>query len=173
MEHCEDRKPNAMHQKHPREVSGGQELLTNINNTLGRLVELSEAETSTSKDSLLLRSRLPRSVLNAASESGEVIKFFKTALLPGNIGVERTKEKKSKCLKISCSVKDSHSKISTILPNPVRATSFDSKQQMHVQNIEKGKTKEKDTRKRSMRTRENRNRRTGPRNQHFNDVNTL
>ena len=117
-------------QRHSIATTGGKELLQSINNTLGRLVEIQDkAELYKTPESLLLRSRLPLTTLNSPLKHDASMEGVKLSLIQEH--EERAKERRNSALKISCSVKDTHSPKS-----PSRSSSTG------VLNLESSSTKE-------------------------------
>ena len=93
-------------------TTGGKELLKSINDTLGKLMEVQEKTEPVKthgQENLLSRSRLPPATLNGPLKRETPIEGVKLSLIQENVGEERVKERRNPGLKISCSVKDSHS----------------------------------------------------------------
>lgn len=126
-------------QRHSIATTGGKELLQSINNTLGRLVEIQDkTELSKTPESLLLRSRLPLTTLNSPLKHEASTEGVKLSLIQEH--GERAKERRNSPLKISCSVKDTHS------PKPPSRSSSTG-----VLNLESSSTKEQANREKQTR----------------------
>ena len=96
-------------QRHSIASSGGKELLKSINNTLGKLMEVQDKTEPVKHDGLRLRSRLPPATLNGPLKRESPVEGVKISLVQEHAAVDRAKERRNPGLKISCSVKDSHS----------------------------------------------------------------
>ena len=116
-------------QRHSVATTGGKELLQSINNTFGRLAEIQDKAELYKTESLLLRSRLPLTTLNSPVKHDASMEGVKLALIHEH--EERAKERRNSALKISCSVKDTHS------PTPPSRSSSTG-----VLNLESSSTKE-------------------------------
>lgn len=140
--------------RHSVATTGGKELLKSINNTLGRLVEIQDkADPAKTPDSLLLRSRLLPATLNASLKYDAPIEGVKLSLIQEHAAVERDKERRNSGLKISCSVKDTHSpkppSISNLVSSP---ESSSTKEQASKEKQTKGGLAERGVRRRRRRT---------------------
>lgn len=142
--------------RHSVATTGGKDLLKSINNTLGRLVEIQDnAEPVKTPDSLLLRSRLPPATLNAPLKHDSVIEGVKISLIQEHGNVERVKERRNSGLKISCSVKDTHSPKPPSLSTSTGVSNHESsltKEQTNREKQTKGGLPERGTRRRRRRT---------------------
>lgn len=90
-----------------------------------------KAELSKTPESLLLRSRLPPATLNSPLKHNSSMEGVKLSLIQEHGAVERVKERRNSGLKISCTVKDTHS------PRPPSRSSSTG-----VLNLESSSTKE-------------------------------
>ena len=112
-----------------------------------------KAELSKTPESLLLRSRLPPAMLNSPVKHDASMEGVKLSLIQEH--GERVKEKRNSGLKISCSVKDTHS------PKPpsrssstgvLNLESSSTKEQVNREKQTKGGQAERGTRRRRRRT---------------------
>ncbi|KAL9969303.1 hypothetical protein ACROYT_G021502 [Oculina patagonica] len=142
--------------RHSVATTGGKELLKSINNTLGRLVEIQDkADPTKTPDSLLSRSRLPPATLNASLKNDSSIEGVKLSLIQEHATVERVKERRNSDLKISCSVKDTHSPKPPPISNStgvLNPESSSTKEQANREKKTKGGLAERGVRRRRRRT---------------------
>lgn len=114
-----------------------------------------KADPAKTPDSLLLRSRLPPATLNASLKHDSPIEGVKLSLIQEHATVERVKERRNSDLKISCSVKDTHSPKPPSISNSTEVLNPESSSTKEQANREK-KTKiglaERGVRRRRRRT---------------------